>query len=143
MKYSGLEGGLFGAALVFFACSGGPDQGPIAGPGPGPTEPGEGIERGDNPFDFASANASVNAAAVTSTGSGMCTTCADLIGGEAVMSLCPGSELAISALGDCACSGICNADCSQSICTGMGLDASCASCLTAECPSALQDCQEN
>jgi hypothetical protein len=147
MRYAMLEGVLLGSALVFFACSGGPEQGPIAGPGPGPTEPGEGIERGDgNPFLFGASAANVQSATgpgPSSTGSGMCTRCSDLLDGNVVAEFCPGSESALANVGACACGGDCDADCSDNLCSASGYDSACASCLSVACPDALQDCQEN
>ncbi len=144
MSGASWEGVLFAGALVVVACSGGSDGGTIAGPGPGPTEPGEGIERGENPFGFlATSGETVSSSAEASTGTGACTTCSDLLSGQFNAGVCPGSEAAIGALGACACSGDCNGDCNTSVCTGAALDGACAACLTVACPDALQDCQED
>ena len=125
MRYAAVEAPLLVGALIFIACSGGTDQGTVAGPGPAPTEPGEGVERGDDPFDFQSTGSDVTTSTsdtTTSTGTGPCATCADLLVGTVAQEICPGSEGAISAIVGCACSGDCAADCGSTFCAGEGVE---------------------
>lgn len=145
MHRAAVEKLLLVGAIVFIACTGGTDRGTIAGPGPAPTEPGEGVERGDNPFDFQSNGTGVpETTTVTSSSStGQCATCVDLLDGTVATEACPESEQAIFDLVSCACAGVCETDCNENFCAAQGLDSNCASCAASECQSEFVECQDN
>lgn len=119
-------------------CSGGTtDSGPVSGPGPGPGEPNEPIEQGDeeeNPFDIGPAPSAP----------GDCNGCSNLLDGDVnpEAPICEGAENLIAGIVQCACAS-CPDDCGGFCDDGGAIDETCATCIDAACPGAIDACEAN
>ncbi len=155
MKYYRFLLASYAIACVYAAgCSGGSTPVEVEGPGPGADEtpvpsPGGGNTPPVNGTGSSGVGSSGNGSSgngssgtasggTSSSSGGACTTCSDLLAGNASGTYCPGSDTLYVAFGMCACSS-CSADCVELCQDSMPPSALCLQC--AACATQISDCQ--